>query len=372
MPAWLLLLVKVRTNFRPAFAMQKNQLPQSPLFIIVMMLVLLSCSNSKYPMEAYATAPSADSIPNYAHLYYWAAHPHKKDLADSTPKPLANDVVDSSVAVFFIHPTTYTDAAAIEGKPFSMQYWNASVNDAALNAKTDYSSMLNQASVFNRFAVYAPRYRQAHIRSFYINDSIAQPFFDTAYADIERAFMFFLQSIGQKPFIIASHSQGTLHAGRLLKTHVEGKPLQKRLVAAYIIGLPVPEQYFTSLPACTQPNQTGCFVSWRTYKKGYVPEFVQQEKFKAIVVNPLIWTKDTTPVPRAQSKGAVLYKFNQLKPRNVSTQIHGNILWSTKPRFFGNWFFTTKNYHIGDLNLFWKDIRDNAVDRVKAYQQKTH
>jgi len=232
--------------------------------------------------------------------------------------------------------------------------------------------MLNQASVFNRFELFAPRYRQAHISSFYINDSIAQSFFDTAYADIERAFMLFLQTIGNKPFIIASHSQGTLHAGRLLKAQVEEKPLQKKLIAAYIIGLPVPEQYFTQLPACTTPNQTGCFVSWRTFKKGHVPEFVQRENFKAVVVNPLTWMMDTMPVPRSQSKGAVLYKFNHPKPHNVATQIQGNILWSSKPRFLGNWFFTTKNYHIGDINLFWKDIRDNAMDRVKAYKQEVH
>lgn len=368
----MLLLVKVRTNFRPTHAMQKNRLLLWLAIAIVPLLLLQSCSSSKYPMESYVPPATADSIPNYSSLYYWAAHPYKKDLADSTPKPFAHEKTDTSVAVFFIHPTTYTDAAAVEGKPYSMQYWNASVNDAALNAKTDYSSMLNQASVFNRFDVYAPRYRQAHIRSFYLNDSTATSFFDTAYADIERAFMFFVQTIGNKPFIIASHSQGTLHAGRLLKAQVERKPIQKRLVAAYIIGLPVPEQYFSSLPACTTPNQTGCFVSWRTIKKGHVPEFVQREKFKAVVVNPLTWTMDTLPVPRSQSKGAVLYKFNHPKPRNVATQIQGNILWSSKPRFLGNWFFTTKNYHIGDINLFWKDIRDNAMDRVKAYQQQAH
>lgn len=335
----------------------------------LLLLMLAACSSSSYPIATPAPGPATSAAsPHYEQLYYWAAHPAKYDAADSLPAPYRTDAaIDSSVAVFFVHPTTYTEADSVAARPYEQRYWNASVNDAALNAKTDYSSMLNQASAFNRYWVFAPRYRQAHIRSFYIPDSVARPFFDTAYADVKQAFLHFLKTIGQRPFIIAAHSQGTLHAGRLLQELVDGQPLQQRLVAAYLIGLPVPADYFKQCQPCATASSVGCFVSWRTYRRGYVPAFVQQEKFTAVVHNPISWRRDSVWVPRQQQQGAVLYRFNKPKAQNVGAQVHGNILWSSKPRFFGNVFFTTPNYHIGDINLFWKDIRLNTTTRVQAY-----
>jgi pimeloyl-ACP methyl ester carboxylesterase len=337
---------------------------------ILLMLVLTACGGTRYPVGAPAPGPATSSAaPNYSQLFYWGAHPAKHDAADSLPAPYRRDAsVDSSVAVFFVHPTTYTEADSVTGRPYEQRYWNASVNDASLNAKTDYSTLLNQASAFNRYWVFAPRYRQAHIRSFFIPDSVARPFFDTAYADVKQAFLHFLKAIGQRPFIIAAHSQGTLHAARLLQELIDGQPLQQRLVAAYLIGLPVPNDYFKQCQPCATATSVGCFVSWRTYRRGYVPDFVRQEKFTAVVHNPISWRLgDTAWVPRQQQQGAVLYRFNKPKAQNVGAQVHGNILWSSKPRFFGNLFFTTPNYHIGDINLFWRDIRLNTMARVEAY-----
>ena len=341
------------------------------LILCLIAFLVLGCNGSKNLSTQQPLTGLTTLAPNYGQLEYWAAHPEKYDLSDSTPAPYLPLIKDTSVNVFFIHPTTYTNKKSIEHKPYTTEYWNASISDEALNNKTDNTTILNQASVFNRHLVFAPRYRQAHIQSFYLPDSIAAPFFDTAYADIKAAFLYFLEHhTGSKPFIIAAHSQGTLHAGRLIRELIEGKALAQKMVAAYIIGLAVPVHYFKQLSPCTEAGQTGCFVAWRTYKRGYEPQSVKEEKFQSVVVNPVSWTTDTLFVPRSQQLGAVLFKFNKPSPANVSTQIHGNVLWSTKPRFFGNLFFTTKNYHIGDINLFWKDIRNNVDVRVKAYQQK--
>jgi hypothetical protein len=337
-------------------------------YLLLTTLLLQSCAGS-HPLPDSGTA--SRQAPQYHELKMWAAHPWKKDPSDSTPRPYITNRKDTTADVFFIHPTTYTQAEAVEGKPYSMQYWNASVQDEPLNSRTDESSMLNQASAFNVYRVFAPRYRQAHIQSFSLPDSIATPFFDTAYADVKSAFEYYLEHFNQgRPFIIASHSQGTLHAGRLIRELIEEKPLQHQMVAAYIIGLAVPVSYFKSLPLCDSPDGTGCFVSWRTYKKGYEPPRVLAEKEKSFVVNPITWRTDNDWVSRKEQKGAVLYKFNKPKANNVGAGIHGNVLWSDKPRFFGNIFFTQKNYHIGDINLFWKDIRDNIDLRVEAYRAK--
>ncbi|MBS1509341.1 MAG: DUF3089 domain-containing protein [Bacteroidetes bacterium] len=305
-------------------------------------------------------------IPDYNNLYYWAAHPWKKDASDSIPKELRiNYHPDSTADVFFIHPTTLT------GK--NDYRWNAPVNDSVINRKTDKSTILYQASVFNESCrVFAPRYRQANLKAFFINQDSAAPYFDTAYTDIKNAFLFYLQHYNNgRPIIIAAHSQGTKHAARLLKEFFENKPLQQQLVCVYLIGLPVPADYFTSLTSCKDSLSTGCIISWRTFKRGYTePYFVAKEQFKAIVVNPLSWTTDTLFEPASKNTGGVLLKFNKIIPHVVNANIHGNVLWVSKPKFFGNIFFTKKNYHIGDINLFYMNIRQNIKARIVSFLKK--
>jgi len=55
-------------------------------------------------------------------------------------------------------------------------------------------------------------------------------------------------------------------------------------------------------------------------------------------------------------------------PGNVAdAQIHDDILWINKPHFPGSFFYRTKNYHIGDMNLFYVNIRDNIRTRINAF-----
>lgn len=346
-------------------------------FILVSSTLLLyGCAGSNPAVESsYYAAPSANKVPDYGNLYYWAAHPFKKDPSDSTPAIYSGFVPDSSVDVFFIYPTTYTTDTIVNSSLLDTdtekKRWNANVNDAALNAKTDYSTILKQASAFNKYRVFSPRYRQAHIKSFFIADSLSEPFFSTAYTDVKTAFQYYLDHYNQgRPFIIASHSQGTVHAAHLIKEMIENTPLEQKMIAAYLIGMPIRVNYFASCVPCATSSQTDCFVSWRTFKKGYIPASVANEKLKVFVINPLTWTMDTLPAPKSLNKGAILFKFN--KPtKGVSAQIKGNILWASKPHFFGSIFFKRKNYHIGDINLFWKNIRDNVDERVASYKAKS-
>ena len=80
-----------------------------------------------------------------------------------------------------------------------------------------------QASVFNRSCrVYAPRYRQAIVRVFKEESKDGKKALDLAYRDVKRAFQYYLDHYNQnRDFIIASHSQGTLHCTRLLKEMID-------------------------------------------------------------------------------------------------------------------------------------------------------
>ena len=302
--------------------------------------------------------------PDYSNLDTWAAHPWKHDPADSVPQPFLKDfIADSAVDVFFIHPTTYLD----KGLPFG---WNAPVDDDAINKKTDYTTILDQASIFIIAGrVFAPRYRQAHIDAYYTSDTVtARSALNEAYGDVKAAFEYYMLHYNNgRPIIIASHSQGTTHAKQLLKDFFDGKPLQQKLVAAYIVGIPVEPDWFTSIPPCAKPGQTGCFCTWRTLQTGYLTPFVEKEQFTAVVTNPLTWDAEKPESGRENNEGAILRDFNKVFTHVAGATIHGGVLWTDKPHFFGSFMYTTKNYHIADYNFYYTSVRNNARQRVKAY-----
>jgi hypothetical protein len=337
---------------------------KSNFFKFILCFVIIVSNSFITKIHAQNNLTSSVKITNYSDLNNWAAHPLKKDLSDSISEGIIDRRVnDSSVDVFFIHPTTYLQ------KEF--ENWNADVNNVAINEKTDNSAILYQASAFNEQSrLFAPRYQQAHINSFYINPNVAKDYFDIAYNDVKAAFEYYLKIFNKgRPIIIASHSQGTKHAGRLLKEFFDDKPLQKQLVCAYLIGMPIPDNYFPTLKPCLNENQTGCFVGWRTYKSGYVPELIQEEKFKCIVVNPLTWTTDEKLASAELNKGGILQNFKKIVPRVVNAQVHQNVLWSCKPNVFGKIFFTKKNFHIGDINLYYMNIRENVRTRIDSFKK---
>lgn len=308
---------------------------------------------------------SKDSSPDYSKLDYWAANPYKKSLSDSVPEPLKNSFAkDSSVDVFFLHPTTFGNDKDAR--------WNADINSDTINAKTDYTTILFQASAFNECRVFAPRYRQAHLRSYYTKDTAsALRAFDLAYQDLKNAFQYYLDHYNNgRPIIIASHSQGSTHAQRLLKEFFDGKPLKNKLVAAYVVGMYIPQNTFAELKPCTDSLQTGCFVGWRSFKKGFEADYVKAEATKCYVTNPLIWTNGNEYVPRNLNKGAILTKFNKLRIDAVDAQIHDGILWLNRPHFPGSFLFRIKNYHIGDINLFYMNIRENVHSRITAFMKR--
>jgi hypothetical protein len=227
------------------------------LIILLGMLILSSCSDKYQAYRSKYTFKSKDGSPDFGDLNYWAAHPWKWDPSDSVPRPLRNQQRDSTTDVFFLYPTSYTKKIKIKNS-------TAAIDDDYINAKTDYSSILYQASVFNsQSRIFSPRYRQAHISNFFSKDKEkAAAAFELAYTDIKNAFEYYLKNWnGGRPIIIASHSQGSLLAERLLKEYFEGKPLNNKLVVAYIIGWPVPKDYFSSLKICEDSLQTGCICS---------------------------------------------------------------------------------------------------------------
>ena len=326
--------------------------------IISLGVLLISCKS--YPTQDLS---SYDNHPtDYSDLAHWAAHPDKVDPSDRTPGGDNQSTnPESSTDVFFLHPTTFTSYKGDLS-------WNADIHNTSLNEKTDNSTILYQASAFNVDGrVYAPRYRQAHIHAFYTEDRVeGDRALDVAYKDVKNAFDYYMEHDNKgRNIVIASHSQGTRHAAQLLKDYFDQRPLQDKLVAAYIIGLPVKNNEFNTIKPCSNADDTGCFISWRTFKTGYTPEDHSNDNIS--VINPLSWTTTNELATKDQNIGGVLRDFDKVIPHLVNAQVHQGILWVNKPKFPWSFLFTRKNYHIIDINLFYTNIRENVINRINEF-----
>lgn len=334
------------------------------LFFVLLASLLYSCATTR-PLGGF-DSEQVQAAPDYNDPAYWAALPTKKDPADQVPQGLASVQKEPKADVFFLYPTIYT------GRKGDTE-WNAPVDDTVFNQRVDESTILFQASAFNAAGrVFAPRYRQAHLSAYYTdNTAAAKKAFELAYQDLKTAFQYYLYHYNQgRPIIIAAHSQGTTHGRRLVKEFFDGKPLQDQLVAAYLIGIAVPKDEFEQIEVCQRPEATGCFVSWRTYKKGYIPENYTPNEIA--VVNPLTWTTDTEVADISLNKGGLLRDFNKVRPELTNAQVKAElgILWARKPRFFGNFLLLMKNYHIADINFYYTNVRENASLRVESFLGK--
>ena len=331
--------------------------------ILPVLFILLHCTSCKtYDPSSSAISSSKQQQVDYANLDHWAAHPDKRDNADRIPRSdrIASPILKADV--FFIHPTTYDSTK--KNLP-----WNPSITDTELNEKTDNSTIKFQASVFNDAGrVFAPRYRQAHINSYTTEDkAAAKKAFEIAYADVKRAFEHYLTYYNNgRPVIIASHDQGTTHAGPLIREFFDNTPLQQQLVAAYLIGIPVPKDYFESIFPCESATELGCAISWRTYKNGYVPDDTPVDD-SIIVTNPLTWTTDKAYVSKDKNLGAVIRDFDKILRKRVDAQIHEGILWANQPRFPWNFLFKTDDYHVADINFYYMNIKVNSKKRVEKW-----
>lgn len=103
--------------------------------------------------------------------------------------------------------------------------------------------------------------------------------FDLAYGDVLAAWRHYLTHHNQgRPFVLIGHSQGTIHLSRLLAEEIEGSDAAGRMLSAMLIGfnVEVPQGQatggsFRSTPICTSPGQTGCVVTYVSFRADAPP-----------------------------------------------------------------------------------------------------
>jgi hypothetical protein len=96
----------------------------------------------------------------------------------------------------------------------------------------------------------------------------------TAYGDVQSAWDDYLRNDNHgRGVVLIGHSQGAMMLKRLIQTDIETHPPEHALlVSAILLGgnVGVPDGKteggdLTSVPACTQPTQTGCVVAYSSF-----------------------------------------------------------------------------------------------------------
>jgi len=225
---------------------------------------------------AQAQAPAA---PDYAKDSAWLCLPGRADVCS---KPLPTTALNpngygstgqSTVAkdppldCFYVYPTVSRD-----------QGMNSDLNVSEENGAT--------AVQFARFAgvcrTFVPIYRQMTLSAIaaYSTGGDITAAGELAYRDVAAAWRNYLAARnGGRPFVLIGHSQGSLMLQQLISREIETNPaVAARMKLAILPGFDVlvPQGKlvggtFKRTPLCSSPGQTGCVMSWVSFRENNVP-----------------------------------------------------------------------------------------------------
>ncbi|QXL83168.1 DUF3089 domain-containing protein [Comamonas sp. NLF-1-9] len=328
---------------------------------------------------------------DYARDDAWLALPGKTSVASRVPagSGFSNLQGVAKADVFYIHPTTSVSRKDVLNTP---------IDDPEV-VEMDAIMLMTQATPFNGIArVYAPRYRQTALHVYFLSEEEQQVPSNRAYADVKAAFEFYVRNHNHgRPFFLVGHSQGANHAQRLLSEVIQGQPIQERLVAAYIPGIPLPRSVFRDdlrqIPPCHQPAQIGCAAVWGSFGMGGGDDLMEwsdvvhwdaagqrwtaRHGAQMENINPVSWSKRQPRTPASAHRGAA--PFGKTRTTFFTNPLAGLVNVSDergyafvspllpKELFDDGGLFGGENYHVFDISLFWVDIRENARLRLNTF-----
>ncbi len=301
---------------------------------------------------------------NYSDNESWflidSKYPERNEVSNGSLK-------GKSTAVFFIHPTTY----------FNRANWNQpNENERSIELVRE-RIIPNQASVFVSCCdVYLPKYRQANIYSFIASEKNSKRAFHIAYNDVRTSFEYFDKHYRKgRPFIIASHSQGTMHAYKLLKEYSGNESIMSDFVIGYLIGYKITHKDVDPLTICQDNTEVGCIVGWNTITKSGFKIFDDEG---LICVNPLSWKEDGVFMSKRYNLGSMGFSgwFGQtilgepsvypIEKNLVGARCNSGSL-EVETINSNNYPVRLFALHAYDYGLFFKNIEKNVDVRVHHF-----
>lgn len=324
--------------------------------------------------------------------------------------------ITKEVDTFYVYPTIITDTDP--DAPEIVDIDNPIMRVGA------YDTYEKNASAFEESTnVYAPFYRQTNMAA--VADLRGQALEDfhkqEQRTDIYAALDYYFETFNEgRPFILASHSQGSILLKIALEEYFRLHPeYYERMIAAYLIGFSVTESDLEKYPHihfAEGAKDTGVVISWNTEGPGNKDaDNIVVEK-GAISINPITWTRDDTYVPASENLGSrvddmagaledeiVTLRFDISRLRYTRTTIldlvgevindsfseshpgiadaqidpdRGTVICTTKEVPFMKMtdpdmpdVFGPESFHGSDFALYYYNIKDNVKTRIESFQQ---
>lgn len=255
------------------------------LLLVALAFVAVGSIGIEAQAPAPATQPAAVVAPppNYQDDASWLCRPGRRGDAcdvDLTTTIVAADgtlmretfTTDPKAPIdcFYVYPTVSTDATP---------------NSDLSQDPAEKNVVLQQ---FARFAskcrAFAPLYRQITLRGLQAalarNAGPLSLFGQGAqYDDVREAWQHYLKNDNQgRGVVLIGHSQGAYILQELIASEIDGRPVQKQLVGAYLLGstflTPKGKDVggqFKQIPLCRTPGQTGCVVNYSAFRSTVEP-----------------------------------------------------------------------------------------------------
>jgi len=254
-------------------------------------------------------APAGPVKPNdYAKDENWLCRPGRQDAcaADQTATVVqANGATsvetfkpdpDAPIDCFYVYPTVSSDKGG----------------NSDMTPDLPEKAVVDQQ--FARFGsvckLYAPSYRQVTIAALrkMMTGQDSGGDGELAYADVRDAWKDYLARDNKgRGVVLVGHSQGSRILLKLIKEEIDGKPVQKQIVSALILGMNTPvdpaKDAYGSLPLCRQAGQIGCVISYVSFRADVPPPAtskffgkVEEPGMKAACVNPAALAGGSAPL----------------------------------------------------------------------------
>ncbi|WP_374571377.1 DUF3089 domain-containing protein [Phenylobacterium sp.] len=226
--------------------------------------------------QTQAQTAEAPAPNDYSDKANWLCWPGRDDACaiDTTTTVIQADGTMSQetwaadpnapVDCFYVYPTVSLDKGLL--------------SDMTPNAEERRVVEQQLARFGAKCRVYAPMYRQFTLTA--LREAIAVGaapgagrVATTPYDDVRDAWTYYLEHENHgRGVVLIGHSQGSGMLTQLIAREIDGKPAQKLLVSAILMGTNLPVEpgkdtgLFKSIPLCHAPSQTGCVVAYASFR----------------------------------------------------------------------------------------------------------